>query len=155
MTRNFVKFIALFCAITTVGIAQKPLAEKDSLAIVKLLVEQQHAWNRGDIPAFMEGYHKSENLTFTGSNGVVTGWNATLQRYQNSYPDKSHMGELRFTFLKSYEAGPRTALFIGRFELLRDMGNASGYFTLVLRKFSNGWRIISDHTSASDVHSTP
>lgn len=152
--RNFRLFILLLCACAFEGIAQKPLAEKDSLAIVQLLLEQQQAWNQGDIPSFMEGYHKSEHLTFTGSNGVVTGWDATMQRYLNSYPDKSHMGELRFTFLKSYAAGPRTALFIGKFELFRDMGNASGFFTLILQKFSEGWRIISDHTSASDVHST-
>src|SRR5690242_6205905 len=37
-------------------------------AIEKVFRAQQDAWNRGDIPAFMEYYWKSDDLTFS-SNG--------------------------------------------------------------------------------------
>jgi len=57
-----------------------------------VLTTQQQAWNRGDIPAFLEGYWNSPELTFAGSDGIVRGYDGLLERYRRSYPDKAHMG---------------------------------------------------------------
>ena len=51
----------------------------DTLAIRQVLQRQEDAWNRGDIPAFMEGYWKSDSLVFTGASGPTRGWQATLE----------------------------------------------------------------------------
>lgn len=128
--------------------AQEAMSVADSLEIVNLLKRQQADWNKGDIPAFMEGYLKSDRLTFTGSSGMVKGWQATLERYLRSYPDKQTMGQLNFSFLQLSGLGDQAALLIGRFHLSREIGDASGFFTLVLRKFDGQWKIVSDHTSS-------
>ena len=44
---------------------------------------------------------------------------------------------------------PDAALAFGRWRLQREKDEPAGLFTLVLRKTSEGWRIIHDHTSAA------
>ena len=91
-------FSGLFL-ITTVLFSQKRLSQIDSLAIVKILHEQQEDWNRGDIDAFMQGYLKSDQLVFSGSSGPIYGWEATRNRYKKTYSDRQKMGKLKFDIL--------------------------------------------------------
>ena len=42
------------------------------------------AWNKGDLVAFMEGYHRSPDIRFVANNSVTNGWKNTLKRYQES-----------------------------------------------------------------------
>jgi hypothetical protein len=112
------------------------------------LTEQQGAWNRGDIPAFLQGYWNSPELTFAGSDGVVRGYDGLLERYRKSYPDKAHMGELEFSGLEIRPLGADSALVVGHWHLKRPVGDAGGVFSLVFHRFPVGWRIIHDHTSA-------
>jgi L-asparaginase / beta-aspartyl-peptidase len=116
-------------------------------AIRTVLAAQQAAWNRGNIPAFLEGYWNSPELTFAGSEGIVRGYDGLLQRYRKSYPDKQAMGELDFTDLETQSLGADSALVLGRWHLKRASGAIGGVFSLVFRRFPAGWRIIHDHTS--------
>ena len=118
-------------------------------AIELLLHDQQQAWNRGDIEKFVEGYWRAPELTFSRSNGVQRGWDAVLARYRRSYPDRAAMGQLDFMDLEFRFLAPDAALVLGRWHLTRAQNNdIGGVFSLVLRKFPEGWRIIHDHTSA-------
>lgn len=123
--------------------------KKDSLAVVTVLKAQEEAWNRFDIPAFMEGYWNSPELVFCGANGPVYGWEATKKRYEKSYDSPQKMGTLRFTILNLQSFQPDVMQLIGRFELKRNPQNAQGYFTLLWKRFDSEWKIVSDHTSSS------
>jgi ketosteroid isomerase-like protein len=112
------------------------------------LAAQQQAWNRGDIPRFLEGYWNSPELTFAGSDGIVRGYDGLLERYRKSYPDQAHMGDLEFSQLEIHPLGADSALVLGHWHLERSVGNAGGVFSLVFHRFPVGWRIIHDHTSA-------
>ena len=118
--------------------------------IRSVLATQEAAWNRGDVPAFMEGYEKSPDLTFSGANGVTRGWQNVLERYRQHYPGAAAMGQLRFSDIEVRLIGSEAALVLGQFHLTRTKeagGDASGHFSLVFRKTTSGWRIIHDHTS--------
>jgi len=117
-------------------------------SIRTVLNAQQTAWNRGDIPAFLEGYWNSPELTFAGSDGIVRGYDGLLARYRRSYPDKQTMGELDFSGLEIRPLGPTAALVLGQWHLKRQAGDVGGVFSLVFQRFPDGWRIIHDHTSA-------
>ena len=117
-------------------------------SIRTVLNAQQTAWNRGDIPAFLEGYWNSPELTFAGSEGIVRGYDGLLARYRKSYPDKQTMGELDFSGVEIRPLGPTAALVLGQWHLKRQAGDVGGVFSLVFRRFPDGWRIIHDHTSA-------
>jgi uncharacterized protein (TIGR02246 family) len=122
--------------------------DQSAQSIRAVLASQQAAWNRGDIPAFLEGYWNSAELTFAGSDGIVRGYDSVLARYQKSYPDRKAMGELEFSGLEIRSLGPKTALVLGHWHLKRQADQLGGVFTLVFERFPIGWRIIHDHTSA-------
>lgn len=119
-------------------------AEAEIRAVLKAQVE---AWNRGDIPGFMQGYWKAEETEFVSSNGVLRGWQAVLDRYRKAYPDRRSMGSLTFSHLEITMLSPTAALVLGEWGLKRQGDHPGGVFTLVFRKFPDGWRIINDHTS--------
>jgi ketosteroid isomerase-like protein len=123
-------------------------SDRPEQAIRAVLATQQAAWNRGDIPAFLQGYWNSPDLTFAGNEGIVRGYDGLLARYQKDYPDRQAMGELDFSELETRPLGPDAALVLGRWHLRRDTGDVGGVFSLVFERFPIGWRIIHDHTSA-------
>ena len=112
-----------------------------------LLTAQAEAWNRGDIRGFMQGYWQSEATTFASTSGVQRGWQALLERYERSYPDRAAMGRLTFSGLEISSLGPDAAFVLGRWQLEREKDRPGGVFTLVVRRFPEGWRIVHDHTS--------
>jgi len=116
-------------------------------AITAVLAEQQAAWNRGDVDAFMKDYWDSPELTFAGSSGITRGWQPVLARYRKNYPDQKAMGHLDFSNVEVRELGKDAALVLGRWHLKRESDQLGGVFTLVFRRFPEGWRIIHDHTS--------
>lgn len=117
--------------------------------IRRVLDDQVAAWNRGDIPGFMEGYDKSESTTFVGAT-ITKGHAQVLANYRKRYPTRENMGVLRFSDLEIHLLGSDYASVIGRFHLERSAqagGEAAGIFTLLFRKTSKGWKVILDHTS--------
>lgn len=125
-----------------------PAGSPSTVAIRAVLNDQQSAWNRGDVDAFIKGYWNSPDLTFAGSSGVTRGWEPVLARYRKNYPDAAAMGHLDFSDLEVRMLGNDAALVLGRWHLKRANDEPSGVFTLVFQRFPEGWRIIHDHTSA-------
>lgn len=123
-------------------------AQNDADAAVRaILTEQQAAWNRGDVRAFMAAYWDSPELTFAGSGGITRGFQPVLDHYRQSYPDQKAMGQLDFSQLEVHPLGRDAALVLGRWHLKRDSGEMGGIFTLVFQRFPDGWKIVHDHTS--------
>ena len=117
--------------------------------IRRVLEDQVSAWNRGDIPAFMEGYDKSESTTFVGAT-VTKGHAQVLANYLKRYPARENMGTLKFSELEIRPLGDDYAAVIGKFHLDRTAkggGESSGIFTLIFHRTGKGWKIIMDHTS--------
>ena len=143
-------WIGLACFLAGLFAAQPRAAEPpggDGAQIRAVLDAQVAAWNRGDVDAFMQGYWKSEKTEFVGSTGVFRGWQAVLDRYRKAYPDRSSMGRLTFSDLEITALGPTAVLVLGQWQLDREHDRPGGVFTLVFRKFPEGWKIIHDHTS--------
>ncbi len=121
--------------------------ESPRAAILAVLDEQESAWNRGDVDAFMKGYWNSPEVTFAGSSGITRGWEPVLERYRKSYPDQKAMGHLDFSDVEVRVLGKDAALVLGRWHLKRESDELGGVYTLVFQRFPEGWRIIHDHTS--------
>ncbi len=125
------------------------LAASPEQDIRQVLDDQVAAWNRGDIPGFMEGYDKSESTTFVGT-AITKGHAQVLANYLKRYPTREKMGTLRFSDIEIRPLGGDYASVIGRFHLDRVKeagGEAAGIFTLVFHKTGRGWKVILDHTS--------
>ncbi len=122
---------------------QKTRIEAEIRAVMN---EQTAAWNRGDIEGFMQGYWNSEKLVFVSSN-VTRGWKPTLERYKKSYDSRAKMGTLTFSDLEINVLSKDAAVVLGSWALTRENDNPKGKFTLIFRRFKDGWRIVHDHTS--------
>jgi uncharacterized protein (TIGR02246 family) len=121
--------------------------EKVKMAIRKVMDEQIAAWNNGDIDGFMQGYWKSEQLIFVSGDNVRRGWQTVTDNYKKSYNTREKMGVLSFNDLEINILSKDSATVLGRWKVETKPTNAQGRFTLIFRKFKEGWRIIHDHTS--------
>ena len=110
------------------------------------------AWNRQDLESFMQGYWDSPQLTFFSGVKVYRGWESALERYRKAYQSEGRqMGKLEFSDLQIETLSPTAALVRGAFRLaMPDGKHPHGIFTLVFRKFPQGWRIIHDHTCGAE-----
>lgn len=112
-----------------------------------VLAEQQECWNNGDIDCFMQGYWNSDSLRFIGRSGINYGWQATLDNYKLTYPDKATMGTLNFELLNLEAIGTDHYLVTGKWKLTREADEPNGLFTLIWKRFGDEWKIIYDHSS--------
>lgn len=119
----------------------------DADLIAQALYKSADDWNRGDIEAYMNAYHKSDSLLFVGSKGLTFGWQQTLANYKKSYPDAETMGQLAFTIHKLEVLDASSAFLLGGWKLTRKKGDVSGYFTLLWKKIDGEWVIVIDHSS--------
>lgn len=129
-----------------------PLPPEADLRAV--LTAQQDAWNRGDLDGFMAGYWESEELRFASGGTVTTGYAATKARYFKRYKaDGKEMGTLTFSEVSVEVLTPELAIVRGRWRLKYEKSaeQPHGLYTLTLRKFANGWKITTDHTSAAET----
>jgi|SRR5260370_913623 uncharacterized protein (TIGR02246 family) len=127
-----------------------PLLFAQGEEIRTLLAKSEAMWNRGDLAGFTSYYEDAPTTTFIGREVVRGGTKAILERYQRRYPNREAMGTLSFSEIEVRDLAPGVALASGKYDLARTAaggGNASGRFTLVVRKTPAGWKIIHDHSS--------
>lgn len=94
----------------------------------------------------MKYYWDSEDFTFQSGNNRLMGWNALLSRYKENYLGEN-MGTLDFSDIVIKALSTEYAYVLGRWKLLFKDSSKEGLFTLIFQRFSEGWRIIHDHSS--------
>lgn len=127
-------------------------AEAVESGVRSTLDAQVDAWNSGSVRGFMDGYARTDTLTFLSGGTVRAGWEEAFYGYVRGYPDAEAMGRLAFSDLTVHPLSARRALAWGRWRLQRD-GDAEGagpggLFTLLLVTTPDGWRVVHDHTSS-------
>lgn len=143
---HLIILLTLVCIIPTLSLAQSVPA-KDKTAILDIMQRQEDCWNKGDLECFMVGYWQDDALKFIGKNGITYGYDATLERYQKSYPDKDAMGKLTFTILHVDAVSKKAAQVTGKWHLQRSEDAPQGHFTLLWKKIKGSWVIVADHSS--------
>lgn len=122
---------------------------QQQLDVIKVLLAQEAAWNRGDLEAFSQAYKDAPDTIFISST-INHGFAGMLEEYRREYPTRAAMGTLSFSGLEVRPLDEQFAVVIGHYTLERnkkDGGNAQGIFSLVLEKTEKGWKIVVDHTT--------
>lgn len=114
-----------------------------------MLAAQQAGWNRQDLAGFMAGYARGDDTRFASGGDVTRGWQTVFDRYARRYQTAEAMGQLAFTDVEVTVLAPDSVLVFGRWQLERAADRPQGLFTLVFRRFPDGWRIVHDHTSSA------
>jgi ketosteroid isomerase-like protein len=124
-------------------------ASKLELDIVKTVLAEERAWNKGDLATYESGYKNSPNTIFMGAQ-ISRGYSQMVEDYKRNYPNQAAMGTLEFSELEAYPLSDTFAACIGKYHLDRSKkqgGPADGTFSLVLEKTADGWKIVLDHTT--------
>jgi uncharacterized protein (TIGR02246 family) len=126
--------------------------DENKTAIERVLHRQQDAWNRHDLDGFVAAYWNSPDVTFFSGGKETAGWQAMVDRYRARYASPGHeMGQLEFSALRVGMLGPEAAFVRGEWHLTMPDGKTPhGLFTLIFRKFPEGWKIVHDHTSVAE-----
>lgn len=130
--------------------------------VLAVLAAQVEAWNRGDLEAFLDAYHRGPELTFFSGGTVRRGFEPFAERFRERYGGGvERMGRLSFSQLEAEILADEVASVRGRWRLDglpaapadaatgEETASQGGLFTLILRHRPGvGWRIVHDHTSS-------
>jgi beta-aspartyl-peptidase (threonine type) len=151
MTRAFRPAARAVVLLAAVAIAMGlSVATPDPATDVRAVLDAQvAAWNHGDLEGYMAGYWRSPELEFYSGTTITRGWQPTLERYRKRYQGAGReMGTLTFTNVRIDVVAPDAAVVSGEWRLEMKSGPPPhGLFTLIVRKFAEGWRIVHDHSS--------
>jgi beta-aspartyl-peptidase (threonine type) len=136
-----------FILLLTANISAQSKTDKTATDIRRVMDAQATAWNAGDIEGYMRGYWNSPQLVFVSGDNVTKGWQPTLERYKKNYDSRAKMGTLSFTDVEIEVLSKDAAKVLGSWALAREADNPKGKFTLIFRRFKDGWKIVHDHTS--------
>ena len=105
------------------------------------------AWNRGDLEAFLSDYAADSHLVVSGGH-LHKSVDFIRQNYAPRFAPGATRDSLRFEEFNVRPLSPTLSLVTARFILYNTEGTtASGPFTLVMERRSDGWKILHDHTS--------
>lgn len=141
--------LTLSCISIKADVTTDTIETSDSLesaeAGIRLVMEaQEMAWNKHDLEGFMEGYWKSEQLKFYGSNGLTLGWNQTLANYKRNYLTSAESGTLNFVINDISKIKGDSYWVMGEYHLKRQVGDADGVFMIIFKKIDGEWKIVAD-----------
>ena len=146
-----IAFLFAVASISALAFAQGQLktASQQELDVIKVLLKQEAAWNRGDIDAFAEGYKDSPDTLFI-NNLIQRGFAGMKADYHHNYPTKETMGQLTFSELEVHPIDEKVAVCVGKYKIERSKkngGNAESIFSMVFEKTEAGWKIVVAHTT--------
>lgn len=147
MTKPSILFFLLVFGFGAVFAQSSKRDERAADEIRKVMNDQAAAWNQGSIDGFMRGYWNSPQLVFVSGTNVTRGWQPTIERYKKSYDSREKMGVLTFSDLEITILSKDSAVVLGSWSLQREKDKPGGKFTLIFRKFKDGWKVVHDHTS--------
>jgi ketosteroid isomerase-like protein len=136
------------------GPAQTSDDSEASVREVRAVLDQQVVdWNKGNLDGFLTGYWNSPKVVFMSGGNRFDGFTAMRDRYHRRYKaEGKSMGQLAFSELDIERLGPEAVMARGRFCLtMPDGTKPTGLFTVIVRKFPDGWKIVHDHTSAEEA----
>ncbi|UCD20231.1 MAG: DUF4440 domain-containing protein [candidate division WOR-3 bacterium] len=143
--RILISFALIMCISSTLSAGEFDTIEKE---IRDTVTSQVDRWNKGDLDGFMRYYWNSRDFTFQSGNNRTQGWQTLYDKYQKKYfADGGERGILTFTDIEIHVLSKTAAYVIGHWRVMGDEISGEGLFTLILRRYEEGWRIVHDHTS--------
>jgi uncharacterized protein (TIGR02246 family) len=129
-----------------------PTPRSEQATLTKQMVAQFERaaadWNRGDLDGFLSDYARESTTTFVDGRRARHGFDFIRENYTRWFAPGARRDSLHFEELEARRLSPTLALVTARFILARDGATtASGPFTLVMEKRSDGWKILHDHSS--------
>jgi hypothetical protein len=127
--------------------ADDPRAIQAHAEIQTLIFGNIERWNAHDIDGFMEGAWKSKDFVMVVDAQEIRGWAEAVAAYHRGYADPNSMGNVVCQGLETQLITPEVALVVMRWTLYLKGGKVLGTSSIVARKFVDGWKVVSDHST--------
>jgi len=122
--------------------------DESAKAIVKVLMDQEDAWNKADLETYLNGYWDDDRLRFIAPHSISYGLDEVREMYQRGYKTPADFGELQFELQEIDLLSVDAAAVVGSYKLTyEDRKDRKGNFTLIFKKIGDEWKIIQDHSS--------
>lgn len=137
---------AMAVPVCAVAQSSDPLftATREQLDVVKIILAQQDAWNKGDLDGYLSHYKNAPDTQAVLAN-LVRGLDNIRAAYRQNFPSKESMGTIEDSDVQVRELGDKFALATGTYRLTRSKkagGAVDGTFSELFEKTSAGWQII-------------
>jgi len=117
-------------------------------SIEAMLHRSADAWNRGDLDGFMASYADGASTSLMTVDGPVNGRVEIRELYAPRFVPGATRDSLRLENLNVRPLPPLIGIVTGRYVLYRaGTVTDSGWFSVVVRRAGDGWRIVHDHSS--------
>jgi uncharacterized protein (TIGR02246 family) len=127
---------------------QKPAGGRDlEKEVYDQLVQSLDAWNRHDIDGFLECFWHSDDLVVVVDGENVRGWDLLSKAYHTGYPNPEEMCKLTIDRAQVQMLAPDLGFVLAWYTASFPKKKEFGTSTIILRKLSEGWRIVISHTS--------
>jgi uncharacterized protein (TIGR02246 family) len=138
------------------SISPKPKIDTSELAISEVrsvLIKMLDAWNMHDLDGYMDAYWKSPNLVFVSDAQLSFGWQELNDTYKRNFSDLDSMGKAIPSRIRIRMVRPELVLALTNWTLMlpKSTRTVSGVDTVFFEKFDFGWKIISSHTTTTDL----
>ena len=123
-------------------------ATRLQLDVTKVLLQQENAWNKGDLDSYISHYKDAAD-TQAILAGPTRGLANIRSAFHVSYPNRDSMGQLQQTEIEVRALGEDHALAVGKYHLQRSRksgGDTDGMFVEVLEKTGNVWQVVFSET---------
>lgn len=122
-----------------------------SQEITQVILRGYDRWNAHDVDGYMEMFWKSPNFLYAVDNEIFWGWDQVRAALARGYPDRSAMGTLSSERMEIRVLTSDLATIVNSWAMRFPKVKVVGITTGTLRKFPEGWRVISGHTSSSEL----
>jgi ketosteroid isomerase-like protein len=137
----------VFDSITTAVPTGSPSKSTDEQQVYQVILDQVRYWNAHDIEHYMDLLWKSPDLLVVIDGEQIMGWAEILATYQRGYPDRSEMAQVTLQRAKIQRLSPEFYLALTWFTFRTRGKDAFSTDTMIFRKFPEGWKVISGHSS--------
>jgi uncharacterized protein (TIGR02246 family) len=122
-------------------------APTDDQLVYAVILDQVRYWNAHDIEHYMDLFWKSPDLLVVVDGEQIIGWAEMLAAYQRGFPDRNEMGTTTLQRVKLQRLSPEFFLALTWYTFTRNTKNSYCTDTMIFRKFPDGWKIMSGHSS--------
>jgi ketosteroid isomerase-like protein len=146
----------VLCSLCCAGLAARGqlkdglyTATHQQLDVVKIVLAQEDAWNRGDLDGFLSRL-KDDPETLAVLATRIKGVGNIRSAFRINFPNHESMGTIAYSDVEARELGEKFALATGKYHLERSKkggGPADGTFTEIMEKTPQGWMIIFNETT--------
>jgi uncharacterized protein (TIGR02246 family) len=121
----------------------------DINAVNDLLAKLGERWNAHDIDGYLSSYWNSPQLMIVAGDDQIQGWQALRDSYREGYRDLNTMGTMHYSRIQVKFSKPDLALAKTSWSLSYPSSNGDvlGDTTLNLRRFDDGWKVISAYST--------